>query len=151
MRHQRTHWKHRLSLVAAAVSFTFLTAPATSAHARHAMKPAPRVVITGSVIAGNPSSFSALATVDRRAVFAEIPAYQRIVRERLTKRDARYHFLLREANRSFHRALAAVAADMKVDLVVAQGGVEATGLMVLDLTPALKKQVRPDPASSRKE
>ena len=131
----------------AAVSLTVLPclASAKAPPARHAIKPAPlvRIKAPSSVLRGNPNSFRRIATVDRREVFSAIPAYRTLRREKLTKRDARYHFLLRQANEAFDTAVRRLCKAHGVDLVVAQGDVAATGLDVLDLTELLKREVAP--------
>ena len=115
--------------------------------ARHAIKPAPLVRIKAprSVLRGDPHSFRRIATLDRRAVFAEIPAYQTLTREKLTKRDPRYHFLLRQANEAFDHAIRSLCRTHGIDLVVARGDVEVRGLDVLDLTDPLRQEVAPRP------
>jgi len=110
----------------------------------HAIKPQPRVRVTGTVLLGSTVGFSGIATVDRRRVFQSIPAWRTIVAEKLSRNTARYHFLLKEANDAFRRALEQVAVDNGVDLVVDSGGVEATGLEVQDLTEAMERAVAPD-------
>jgi hypothetical protein len=122
---------------AVAVLALFL-APLASAHA---IKPAPRVVVSGSVLLGNVHRFSRVAVVDRKAIFEQIPAVKTIRRHKLAKNQARYHFLVLEANRVFRRTLARVAREHGVDLVVTKGGVRAAGIGVADLTSRVRKAV----------
>ena len=118
-------------------------AASASPHARHAIKPAPRVTVLaeGKVLHGDPRAFTGLATVDRKAVFESIPAYQQIKREGLNRRDPRYHFLLNEANRAFNRTLERASKYFRVDLIVQEGNVRAVGIEIVDLTPAMRKAV----------
>jgi len=110
--------------------------------ARHAIKPAPKVVISGSVLLGSSERFSKVAEVDRSAVFAQIPAFQELREEELSRSNPRYHFLIVKANRVFRSVLTRVAKENGVDLVVTKGGVRASGVEVSDLTRMLAKAVR---------
>ncbi len=129
----------------AVLSLCLWLAPVATAtpHARHAIKPAPRVVIRGEVLAGNPGAFRSLGVVERKAVFLQIPAYQTLVRERLSRTNPRYHFLLRQANDAFRAAMTRVAVQNGVDLVVETGGVSAVGLEIQDLTAGVVREVSP--------
>lgn len=100
----------------------------------HATKPLPKVAIRGKVLVGDAKSFHSIAIVSRREVFDVIPAIRTLRAEKTGKDSARYHFLVYEANREFQRALLAAAARRGVDLVVEEGGVEAAGIEVADLT-----------------
>lgn len=126
-------------LVSGLSSTTLAASPASPAHA---IKPAPRVVISGEVLMGMPSRFSQVAEVDRRAVFEAIPAIRTIREEKLSRKSARYHFLVVEANKVFHKAMAKIAGTHGVDLIVVRGGVKAAGVEVSDLTEELVQTVK---------
>jgi hypothetical protein len=101
-------------------------------------------MVDGAVLLGEPEAFHSLGTVDRRAVFVRIPAYRSIVNEKLDRRSPRFHFLLREANLVFRRALEKVARENACDLVVDEGGVSAVGIVISDLTRKVLEIVDPE-------
>jgi hypothetical protein len=100
----------------------------------HATKPMPRVSVTGKVLLGDPKSFRAVATIDRRLLMEAIPAYRALRTEAVARHSARYHFLIYEANRELQRVVAVAAGREGVDLVVETGGVAVAGIDLVDLT-----------------
>jgi len=121
----------------------FAAAAPAAGHARHAIKPAPRVTVSamGKVLRGDPRAFTGIATLDRKRVFEAIPAYQQLREERLHRTDPRYHFLLAEANKVFNRTLDRACKHYQVDLIVEDGHVSASGLRVYELTAAMERAV----------
>ena len=116
--------------------------------AGHATKPMPRVSITGKVLLGDPKAFRSVATIDRRLLMDQIPAYRALRAESVARHSARYHFLIYEANRELQRVVGVAARRLGVDLVVEAGGVAVAGIDLVDLTgPAL--QVLKAPEKSR--
>jgi len=107
---------------------------ATPALWGHATKPMPRVSVTGKVLLGDSKSFRAVATIDRRAVMEQIPAYRALHAESVARHSARYHFLIYEANRELQRVVTVAAQREGVDLVVEAGGVAVAGIDLVDLT-----------------
>lgn len=97
--------------------------------------------ITGDVYSGNKDSFKNPCVLDRKKVFAKIPAIQTIKREKLEKNSARYTFLLQQANKVFRETVSDVASDKGYDLAVEQGGIKATekGVRIPDITKAVIK------------
>src|SRR5882724_3651521 len=87
---------------------------ATPAFARHATKPLPHVTITGRVLVGDAKSFVRVGTVDRRELFALVPAFRELRRSNVPHDSAQYHFLLYEANRQFQQALVRAAGALSV-------------------------------------
>jgi hypothetical protein len=124
----RRGWTGALALILCFGAF------ATPALARHATKPLPHVTITGRVLVGDAKSFARVGTVDRRELFALVPAFRELRRSNVSRDSAQYHFLLYEANRQFQQALVRAASALSVDLVVEAGGVRAAGIDVVDLT-----------------
>lgn len=119
-----------VALAACLGLIALLGAPASA----HATKPLPRVTIRGKVLLGDAKSFHAVGEVDRRAVFESLPSIKTLKAEKVARNTARYHFLIYEANREFHKAVTTAAHKLEVDLVVDAGGVEAAGIEVADLT-----------------
>jgi len=85
--------------------------------------------ITGDVYFGDKNLFSAPAVMNRDKVFAEIPAFKTIKKEKLDKRSARYFMLLEQANEVFREKVKATAERMGHDLVVEKGGIKADPAM----------------------
>ena len=108
----------------------------------HAIKPLPIVSVTGTVLLGSTLGFTGIAVIDRKAVFQELPSWKKIVKNKISRNSARYHFLLKDANNEFRRIMEKVAFEHKVDLVVVSGGVTAMGVDVLDLTETILRRLR---------
>ena len=125
------HSRGWMGVVALILSFGTLATPAFSFHAT---KPLPHVTITGRVLVGDAKSFARVGIVDRRELFALVPAFRELRRSNVSRDSAQYHFLLYEANRQFQQALVRAASALSVDLVVESGGVRAAGIDVVDLT-----------------
>ena len=123
-----------LAIVVALGSFT----PSALAHAT---KPMPHVTVTGRVLVGDAKSFVRVGTVDRRVIFATVPAFRELRRSKAPRDSAQYHFLLYEANRQFQQALVRAAKAAAIDLVVDAGGVRAAGIEVADLTALTQVEI----------
>ena len=76
---------------------------------------------------GSAESFKKPATIDRDKVFAKISYYAQILKEGLTRKDARYWTLLKKANKIFSKALGKVATDGGYDLIAEKGSIKAKG------------------------
>lgn len=85
--------------------------------------------ITGDVYFGDKNLFSAPAVIKRDKVFAEIPAYKTIKKEKLDKRSARYFMLLEQANKEFREKVKETAEKLGYDLVVEKGKIKAEPAM----------------------
>lgn len=114
----------------------------------HATKPMPRVSITGKVLLGDPKSFRTVATIDRRLLMEQIPAYRALRTESIARHSARYHFLIYEANRELQRVVVLAARRHGIDLVVEAGGVAVAGIDLVDLTGTALQILKP-PERSR--
>lgn len=96
--------------------------------------------VTGDVYYGDKNTFKKPCVLERSKVFAKIPAYQAIKREKLKKNSARYSFLLKKANKVFRDTVAKVAEEKGVDLVVEKGGIKASkGVRIPVITKAVVK------------
>ncbi len=96
--------------------------------------------VTGDVYYGDKNTFKKPCVLQRSKIFAKIPAYQAIKREKLKKDSARYAFLLKEANRVFRETIEKVAEEKGVDLVVEKGGIKASkGVRIPVITKAVIK------------
>jgi hypothetical protein len=97
--------------------------------------------ITGNIYFGDKAKFKKPCIIDRDKVFAKIPAYQAIKREKLDQSSARYFFLLEEANRVFRAKVKEVAEENEFDLVVERNGIKAKGVKFTDITKDVIKAV----------
>ncbi|MCZ6690289.1 MAG: hypothetical protein O7H41_11840 [Planctomycetota bacterium] len=88
---------------------------------------------------GNPDSFKKPATIDRDKVFAKISYYAQILKEGLTRKDARYWTLLKKANKVFSKALGKVATDGGYDLIAESGSIKAKGKKKKKAPPDITK------------
>jgi len=97
--------------------------------------------ITGDVYSGNKDSFKKPCTLNRKKVFAAIPAIKTIKREKVEKNSARYTFLLQQANKVFRETVSSVASDKGYDISVERGGIKASqkGVRIPDITKAVIK------------
>ncbi len=100
------------------------------------------VVNEQMVLLGNASKFTKPATINSADVFKNIPAYQQIQKQGLTKKDAKYWILLEEANQVFNKTLAEIAKAKGYDLVAEAGGITADGVEVPDLTAAVNEKLK---------
>ncbi|MFH1998419.1 MAG: hypothetical protein ABIK28_02010, partial [Planctomycetota bacterium] len=78
--------------------------------------------ITGDIYYGDKNLFNTPAVLNRDKIFAEIPAFKKIKKEKLDKHCARYFMLLEQANEVFRDKVKAKADEMGFDLVVEKGG-----------------------------
>lgn len=76
-----------------------------------------------------------VAVVNSKKVYLEIPAYKTIVKEKVEKGSARYIKLMEEATEAFRMALAKVAKEKSIKLIVETGGV--SGVKTSDVTDAI--------------
>ena len=63
------------------------------------------------------------AVVSADRVYAQIKEYQQILREGLTDRDVRYHFLMKEASKKFAKAVRKMARSLGHNFVAEQGAI----------------------------
>ena len=63
----------------------------------------------GRVYFGNPRLIRTPAVVSADRIYGQIKEYQQILREGLTSRDVRYHFLMKKASKKFAKAIQAMA------------------------------------------
>lgn len=82
-----------------------------------------RCTDNGRVYHGNARLIRKPAVVSADRVYARIPEYQTILREGLTDKDVRYHFLMKEASKKFSRAVKAMARALGHDFVAEVGAV----------------------------
>jgi len=88
-------------------------------------------------VVGDPQKFERPAQIDILQVLSKIPAYQQIVKEKLTDKDPRYYFLLQEATKTLVSAAEIVTRKAGYDLVADIGAIEAEGGEIPDLTEAV--------------
>ncbi len=115
-RHRALGWL--AALVCLLVLGPALLAPAASADIGDY-----RCTDPGRVYHGNPRLIRRPAVVSADRVYARIDEYQAILREGLTDRDVRYHFLMKEASKKFARAIKAMARAERHDFVAEQGAI----------------------------
>lgn len=78
----------------------------------------------GRVYHGNPRLIRKPAVISADRVYARIPEYRKILDERLTDKDVRYHFLMKKASARFSKAVRAMARAHGHDFVAEVGAVE---------------------------
>jgi hypothetical protein len=89
---------------------------------------------TEKIYFGSPAKFKKPGVINAKTVFLEIPAYQEIVREKLTKKDAKYMILIAEANKIFKKALKKVFDESGYDLVGEIDSIQIEGETVPEIT-----------------
>jgi len=91
--------------------------------------------ISGDVYYGDKNRFNNPCVLKRDTVFKKIPAYQKIIREKLDKNSARYYLLLEEANRTFQNIVKTVASRLGYDLVAEKGCIKSSKrIRIKDIT-----------------
>lgn len=105
-------------LALTAVTFVLLAAPAAEAGLGDY-----RCTDNGRVYHGNARLIRKPAVVSADRVYSRIPEYQQILREGLTDKDVRYHFLMKEASKKFTRAVKAMAKALGFDFVAEVGAI----------------------------
>lgn len=108
--------------------------------AEEAPGPALEFRVTGRVVLGQAEGATHPALVDVQQVFKEIPAYQKVKKENLSRTKARYHILVNQANEEFLAAVKAVALRQGLDLVVEKGGLY-TRQRIPDITESVIQQL----------
>ncbi len=99
-------------------------------------------IITGDVYYGDSDSFTKPCVINRKKVFARIPAVKTIKSEKLDKNSPRYTFLIEQANKVFRNVVKTVAKKKGYDLVVERKGIKASdGSRITDLTRTVVKAV----------
>lgn len=90
-------------------------------------------------VLGDPRKFERPARIAILDVLGKIPAYQQVVKEKLTEKDPRYYFLMQEATRELVAAVEKVTRKTGHDLVADAGAVEVEGGApeIPDLTQAV--------------
>lgn len=76
-----------------------------------------------------------IGVVNSKKVYLEIPAYKTIVKDKVDKGSARYIKLMEEATTAFRGALAKVAENKSLKLIVETGGV--SGVKTSEVTDAI--------------
>jgi hypothetical protein len=79
----------------------------------------------GRIYLGRPPLVKNPAVVDSSRVYAQIPEYQQIVREKISEGGPQYHFLMLEASKRFKEAVGVAARAAGHDLVAETGTVHA--------------------------
>lgn len=118
-RYGRTRGIQHLGLAMTAMALVLVLAPLAQAGLGDY-----RCTDPGRVYHGNARLIRKPAVVSADRVYAEIPEYQTILREGLTDKDVRYHFLMKEASKKFSRAVKAMARAHSHDFVAEIGAVE---------------------------
>jgi len=92
-------------------------------------------------VVGDPRKFERPARIVILDVLSKIPAYQQVVKEKLTEKDPRYYFLMQEATQQLVAAVERVTRKSGHDLVADSGAIEVEGgggaAEIPDLTPAV--------------
>jgi hypothetical protein len=90
-------------------------------------------------VVGDPRKFERPAKIVILDVLSKIPAYQQVIKEKLTEKDPRYYFLMQEATQQLVAAVEKVTRKTGNDLVADAGAVEAEGGAgeIPDLTQAV--------------
>lgn len=78
-------------------------------------------------VVGDPRQFERPARIVILDVLAKIPAYQQVIKEKLTEKDPRYYFLMQEATQQLVAAVEKVTRKTGHDLVADTGAVEVEG------------------------
>lgn len=78
----------------------------------------------GRVYLGNPRLIRTPSQISADRIYKGIPEYQKIVDERLTDKDVRYHFLMKKASARFAKAVKAMARAKSHDFVAEIGAIE---------------------------
>jgi len=90
----------------------------------------------------DPSRGDAVGTVRSRDIYLAIPAYRRIVDERIDKDSALGRKLMREATKAYNAALKAVAQGDGYVLIVEEGGIR--GYPTTDVTDRVIEEIPAD-------
>ncbi|MBI4613240.1 MAG: hypothetical protein HY720_06475 [Planctomycetes bacterium] len=91
---------------------------------------------------GDPDLAEKPGVISANTVFLEIPAYKRIVDEKIPKDDPRYWLLMEEANRIFMAALRATDRNHGYDLIGELGSIKVDGKPAPDITSTVVEEVR---------
>lgn len=83
-----------------------------------------RCTDTGRVYYGNARLIRNPAVVSADRVYQHIPEYQQILKEGLTDKDVRYHFLMNKASKRFLKAVKSMARALGYDFVAEIGAIE---------------------------
>jgi hypothetical protein len=123
----------RLAAAALLVGLVCGLAPARSARAAGPpdddKKPVYKVVdwTENRFVQGDPRKFERPAQIVILDVMSQIPAYQQVIKEKLTEKDPRYYFLMQEATQQLVAAVEKVTRKSGHDLVADAGAVEVAG------------------------
>ena len=77
----------------------------------------------GRIYYGSPRLIRTPAVVSADRIYGQIKEYQEILREGLTAKDVRYHFLMKKASKKFSRAIRSMANDLDHNFVAEQGSI----------------------------
>lgn len=80
----------------------------------------------------DPKKKHKVGTIRSKDIYLEIPAYQTIIKEKISKDSARWRILMEEATKVYKKAVKKVAKDGSFVLVVEEGGI--SGYTTTDLT-----------------
>lgn len=83
---------------------------------------------------GDPDYARTAGCISANEVFMAIPAYRKIIDEKIDKSDPRYWLLMEEANRIFRRALRRSERDHGYDLIGELGSILVDGAPAPDIT-----------------
>jgi hypothetical protein len=92
----------------------------------------PIYYVEGRVLTGSAQDARSIAELDSAALLAAIPAWRES--QTLTQDDANWHFLRKQAQDAFEKAVKKVARDNAWDAVVEKGGVTSRLGPVVDAT-----------------
>ena len=120
---RRGERKHRALGLLTALVCLLVVAPTLLAPTASADIGDYRCTDPGRVYHGNPRLIRRPAVVSADRIYARIPEYQEILREGLTDRDVRYHFLMKQASKKFAKAVKAMARAKGHDFVAEQGSI----------------------------
>lgn len=103
------------------------------------------VVAESQIYHGDPEYAEKPGCISANEVFMAIPAYRKIVEEKIQKSDPRYWLLMEEANRIFRRALRKAESQHGYDLIGEMGSITVDGGAPPDIT-AIVVQMAKDSA-----
>ena len=92
------------------------------------------VLVESQIYHGDPDYARSAACISANEVFLAIPAYRKILDEKIDKSDPRYWLLMEEANRVFRRALRKCERDHGYDLIGELGSIRVDGAPAPDIT-----------------
>ncbi len=132
---------HTWSMVLAGLVLGSLGLAAGAAETEHAFE----VVSADEIYFGTGKHPRAPAVLVADDVWAAIPEYKQILKDKLTDEDAQYHILLRKAADRFSKALKKLAKRDSYDMLGEKGSIKALGKKKIpEVTKELIKLVTRD-------